>query len=979
MWSPLCTARGLKGLATLLLVLACLPVSALATAFAGGGHYIPRHWDMRDGLPHNQVHAITQDAQGYIWAVTWEGVVRYNGRQFTVFDFENTGGIKLNGVFAVLGEADGSILVGTAYDGIWRYQHGRWQAVGDAISQRTRIDNLLRSQDGTLWASSRERLLRLDAQGRLEDVGSELGLDASHIRHLYEHDGALLLSTVRGAWRLENGRLSHWGQEAGFADRPVRQILSDGQGGWVVACDDGMWRWSGRGPAQRVPGSERVMSILRDARGNLWSSYAHGDVVRDGPDGSRQVLHLGGMTGQVLYGDRDGLVWLGNANGLYQLAPGVVRTYTQADGLGDDYVRVVMQTDDDVVWVGHGDGMVRWDRGGMQTVQWPQDGTRSRTITALAARAGSTGIWAGTFEQGVLRFAADGSLLEQRPVQVDSQRSMMVRSLLDTPHGLLAGTPVGLMRVHAEYTERFGKQLGLPEDSVQVLSQDAAGTVWIGTDAGFATLAPDGTLAWWSPLQQLPAQSVFDFLHDPDGTVWMATDSGVVRLRDGQLTRYGHAAGLPREKVFRILDDGAGHLWLSSNRGVFRVARSAFEAHDRDRSQLLAVDVVDRSDGLPGSQVNGATWPAGWRHRDGQLLFPTGMGLVAVDPALAGRNRQAAPQVLLEQVSVNGENLPLQADYRFTAPTTRLSISYVALALATPHKVRYRYRLDGFDTDWVDADEGNEAVYTNLPPGRYRFQVQAMVLPLDWVNHAAVGQAELLLEQVPAWWNRPRVFAGLVIGAMLLLALWARLRSLHYHRQQQRLNALVAQRTAELHEQNLALAQAGREREQLMQRLEHQALHDALTDLPNRRAADAYLQHALSAAQNGIPLAVALIDVDHFKQVNDRHGHEVGDRLLSHLGHMLAAHCGGDVFAARQGGEEFLVVIQGLEHDQALERMRSLCAAVAESRYDALPPCTVSIGLASWGPGQDSVRTLLAVADRHLYRAKEQGRNQVVG
>ena len=941
--------------------------------------YITRHWDMHDGLPHNQVHAVAQDTRGYIWAATWEGVVRYNGRQFTVFDDGNTDGVKLNGVFAVLGEADGSVLAGTAFNGVVRYADGRWRPLGDAASGKLRVDNLLRDASGQLWLSSRERLLRMEADGSTVDVGTELGLDASHIHSLYEHDGSLLLSTARGAWQLRAGRLAPWGREAGFADKPVRQIISDGAGGWLVACDDGLWRWPGHGPASHVAGSGRVVSILRDANGGFWSSHVNGDVLRLDADGSRHWLHLGGMASRALFQDREGLLWLGNTGGLYQLAPGAVQMLDNQAGLADDYLRTVMQTADGWIWIGHGSGLQRWLGDRHQSLPLPGAGSGSGTVTALASDGSAGGVWAGTYEQGLLHYDGTGRLLEQRHLRVDSKRSLMVRAVLPSSHGLLAGTPVGLVRVHPDYVERYGQQLGLPEDNVQVLSADAAGRVWIGTESGMAVLERDGRLQYYRPHGELPAQSVFDFHHDSDGTVWLATDAGLVRLRDGRMQRYGYAAGLPREKIFRILDDGAGHFWLSSNRLVFRIARAALDAHDRDPERQLAVDVVDDSDGMPGSHINGATWPAGWRHADGRLMFPTAHGLAMVDPGLAGRDRLQRPQLVLEQVLVNGERVPLQDSYRLLKPTNRLVVSYVALAMANPHKLRYRYRLEGFDSDWVDADEGTEAVYTNLPPGSYRFQVQAMAMPLQWDNQEAVATASLALEQVPAWWQRPRVFAALAVGALLLLALWSWLRGLRYRRRQRRLNALVEERTAELHRQNVALAEAGAERERLLAQLAHQALHDPLTDLPNRRAADDYLQRALAAAGPEQPLSVALIDVDHFKQVNDRYGHDIGDQLLGRVGGLLAQFSGGDVFAARQGGEEFLVVIQGIDHEQALARMQSLCEEVASARVDGLPTCTVSIGVASWQPGQDSARELLSAADANLYRAKRQGRNRVVG
>ena len=972
--------RRLPALALLwLLALAPLaPLAAAATATAP--YYGATRWDMRDGLPHNMVHAIAQDRQGFIWVATWEGVARFNGRSFTVFDNENTEQARLSSVFSLWAEDDGSMLVGTGFDGIYRHHQGQWAPYGDASLRSLRVEQMHRSADGTLWLTSRHQLYHLDAGGKAHLVDFPAAIQPGQIHGLYEDGDALLVASVNGAWQVRKGQAGVWGQAQGFAGKQVRQIDRDGRGGWVVACDDGVWRWHADGRLERVLASNRVSLAMMDSRQMLWVVSSDGQVLRLADDGRQQRLAMGGMPTRALLEDREGLLWVGNSSGLLRFSPGAVTPLTTHNGLGDDYVRTVLQTADGTVWVGHAHGLQRW-QGGVPSPALPMPAPQlSGTVTALALDPDGDGVWAGTYEQGVLRFDGQGRLLQQLPVSYASARSLMVRTLLPDGQGMLVGTPRGLLRLHAGQIQPLGKQLGLGEHAVQVLSRDHQGRIWIGTESGMAALWPDGRIQHWLPGRDMPAYSVFDFLHDADGTLWVATDSGLLRLSAGRLRVYGHKAGLPRDKMFRILDDGRGRLWLSSNQGVFRVARSEFAAFDADPRDLLAVDVVDSSDGMPSSQVNGATWPAGWQHRNGQLMFPTGQGLAVIDPELAGRDRRQVPPVVLEQVQVNGIGQPLRGRYRFTEPTNRLAIQYVALAFASPHKLRYRYRLQGFEQQWVEAGEGTEAVYTNLPPGDYRFQVQAMAMPLDWSAQARLGSAELAIEQVPVFWQRPRVLVAVVFAVFLLLLSGWRLRVHGYERQQRRLNALVAARTDELNRKNIALELAGRERDALLSQLERQALYDSLTALPNRRAADGYLQQALEqAAAMGWPLCVALIDVDHFKQVNDGYGHHVGDRVLAHLGRLLDAPSEGAVFAARQGGEEFLLVMPQTSLERGRGRMQALCAEVAASRLPGAPAFTVSIGLADYGPQRDQLHTLLAAADANLYRAKAGGRNQVVG
>lgn len=949
-------------------------------ALAKGLHYGVTAWDMRDGLPHNMIHAVAQDRQGFIWAATWEGVVRFNGRTFTVFDNENTEEARLSGVFSVLAEDDGSILVGTAFDGIYRYHNGHWQRYGGAAMHRQRVEEMRRTDDGRLWFSARSQLYWLDAQGLPQQVVFPAPLTPGQIHGLYADAGRVLVASVNGAWQVRDGRAEPWGQAQGFTGKQVKQISSDRAGGWIVTCDDGVWQWHADGRLQQRMAGHRASLAMVDSRHALWVVASDGQVQRIAGEGSRQHIALGGLPTRALLEDREGLIWMGNSRGLRRLAPGAAQGLGTAEGLQDDYTRTVLQSADGTVWIGQASGLQRWLGGRLQPPVAMPDPGLSGTVTALAADPHGNGVWAGSYEQGALRYAADGRLLEQHPVSLGNGRSLMVRSLLPTAQGLLVGTPRGLLRLHDGRTEALGQQLGLGEYAVQVISRDPQGRLWIGMEVGMAMLDTDGKVRHWWPGEALPAHAVFDFLHDADGTVWAASDSGLLRLRQGQWTVFDHHAGLPRDKMFRIIDDGRGRLWLSSNQGVFRVARSEFSAFDLDPRDLLAVDVIDTSDGMPSNQANGATWPAGWQHRNGQLMFPTVAGLALIDPELAGRDAGGPPSVVFEQVMVNGNRLPLQGSFRLQAPTSRLTISYVALAFASPHKLRYRYRLLGFEEQWVEVGDATEAVYTNLPPGDYRFQVQAMAMPLDWSRSERVGQAELVVQQVPLLWQRPWVLAAFGFALALLLWLWMRLRTHRFVRRQQWLNDLVARRTEELNRKNMALVAAASERDELLARLEHQALHDSLTGLPNRRAADGYLQQALQQAlADGSALCVALIDVDNFKAINDGHGHHVGDQVLAYLGRLLGSPSAGALFAARHGGEEFLLVMGNTGLARARQRMQALCREVASAPLAQAPAFTVSVGVAALGPGQDQVRTLLAAADANLYRAKEGGRNQVVG
>ncbi|MFT4256765.1 MAG: diguanylate cyclase [Pseudoxanthomonas sp.] len=961
------------------LLLPILPARALDPA-RKVDEYTVTHWTMKAGLPHDLIHRISQDDEGFLWLGTWEGAARFNGRSFDAYDSTSVPGMEIAGVRTVLRDADGAMLLGTA-SGVLRFHHGRWQRLDGELGRVRAVIALHRDAAGALWVGTESTLLRQGADGRIDDFGADTGLrDGAVFSLLSQPDGDMLIGGSRGLLRLHQGRLEDYGAHLGLPARAVRSLLAARGGGYWVAGDGGVWRV--RGGRAALVQQERVESVLEDRDGNLWMLTTGDGLIRY-RDGETQTLTTrNGLFGRgsTLFEDREGLLWAGTTNGLFRISDGAVFGLTQANGLGDDYVRVIVQGGDGAVWLGHAAGLDVWRDGRLSPVPLLRDGGPDPSVLSLAA-AGDAGVWVGTYDRGVLRLSRNGAVV-QRIGHEQGLPSPQVRALLEEAGGgLWVGTSSGLAHFrNGRLLRVYGREDGLAGTFVRALYRAPDGVLWIGTSDGLSTLAADGVLRTGE--RGFPAYGVFDFLGDADGSLWIASDHGLLRWREGRFHVYGRAAGMPRDTLFRILDDGNGYLWLSSNHGVFRVARRDFDQIDAGRRARLSVETFDYSDGMPGSQANGNGMPAGWRLRDGRLWFPTANGVAVIDPAIAERQRALVAPLAIESVRVDGVAMPQQAAYDLPASAHRLQIRYAGLNLREPGKLRYRYRMEGFEHAWNEADTATEAVYTNLPPGRFRFQVQATRMPADWHAAAARNQAELVFEREAPWWLRPWFFVLVVLG-VALLAIWLyRLGARQMLRKKQRLERLIKSRTQELSDKNEALEQASQERERLLRCLAWQASHDDLTGLPNRREAERHLQQQLQQANAAAtPLALALLDIDHFKRINDGYGHEVGDEMLRHIGRLLADSSRDEVFAARQGGEEFLLVAHGLAPEQArtaFERIRRRIGWLGVSANGESVRCTASVGMACLGNDASNRRELMTLADRRLYQAKREGRDRMV-
>ena len=942
--------------------------------------YTVTRWNADDGLPHSQIHDISQDSDGFLWVSTWEGTVRFDGRRFRqVEDLNHPDGRRLPSRL-LWRDADGSVLVGVDHLGLMRVpEQGKAQP---ACTEFPALDamRMVRGADGVPWIAARDGLYRLRPGGDCVRVDQGEILTGQDVLALLSHeDGSLWAGNRRGLYRWHEGRLEALGDRLGLPHGEVRGLEQTDDGAIWIAGDLGVWRyWQGRLERLRT---ERAEGMLQDRKGALWVAVTEGRILRYWRGEWQQLDEHHGIEGYssgALFEGREGLIWLGTTHGLFRIADGPVWGIDRQHGLINSYVRSLLQTADGQAWIGHSGGLSRMRESRIENVI-PGPGLPPSSVLSMA-QASDGGVWAGTYNRGVLHVGAGTKAPVRALANGDSPlSSAQVRALLEDPDGTLwIGSERGLLAWRDGHLDPQPLP-GLPALPVRALHRSEGGQLWIGLFGGLARREPDGSLVVLRPETDFPALSAFDFHADPDGALWIASDRGLLRHRDGAFRLYGREEGLAGSALFRILADDFDNLWVSSNHGVTRIPRASFDAVDRGERTRLDMQGFTRDDGMPSRQANGGSAPAGWRMDSGELWVPTAEGVAVFDPGRVMDAYHGEISLLIDQVLVDGVGTEVAPTGHELPAGARLVIRYTGISLRNPNGLRYRYRMHGLDPDWIEAGQADEVTYTNLPAGRLRVEVQVARAPVDWSQPSNVTQFELRV--APHWWSRPSV---LLLAASALLLLFAALHAWlgrHQRRRQRLLESEVALRTRELRGKNRLLEDASRQREQLMERLAHQASHDPLTDLPNRRASDQALAAAIRHADaTGRPLCVALLDIDRFKQVNDRYGHQGGDRVLARVAQRLHASLRHpSVFVGRVGGEEFLVVLRDQVLSEAivlLERTRQEIAGMRPSEDGALA-CTVSIGVVE-RTGQEGPDALLRRADAGLYEAKRQGRDRVV-
>jgi diguanylate cyclase (GGDEF)-like protein len=645
----------------------------------------------------------------------------------------------------------------------------------------------------------------------------------------------------------------------------------------------------------------------------------------------------------TLLEDREGVVWLGTDDGLIKLAPSAFMTFDAGDGLPEEAACFAMaETSDGALWFGFwGPGVYRMGQDRAVQVFGSEQGLHDGHVGAMQAVQDE--VWVFSLSGlGVIRDRRYRALPLPDGVPADLSGGRR------TADGLVyvISFSGGMFVLDNGEARRIGEPVGAMVNSVLPGPEDS---VWaVGEGWGAVRVRHGQPELHLTQQDGLPSNHVNYVLEDAEGTVWVATDRGLWRRSPGeQGETLDLGAGLGATFVYWIAEEMPGVHWFGTNRGVVR---------------RLADGTWQRftfKDGLGSDECNerGVLVDSSGR----VFISTTGVSVfVGSDAALPG----LPPPVYVASVRAGGQLVDDPRDVTVPARRGPVTFSFVSPSFIDETRTRFRYRLVGLADDWTTAAPGEySTTYGGLRHGRYRFEVMAHTS--DGRASPVAATAHLLV--TPRWWQLPlaRVAGVAVLCIVALLVL--RLRERRHRRARLRLERQVAERTNELAEANRRLAEL--------------AVTDELTGLANRRAVLDTLRQAVAyARRHGEALTVALIDVDHFKPVNDRFGHEAGDRVLRAVADAMRAHLRAEDTLGRYGGDEFLAVLPGTDASGAGAAGERLRASVTEvqDHGDGVHRVTVSVGVCCFSDDQPDVETLVSRADQAMYQAKRDGRNRVV-
>jgi ligand-binding sensor domain-containing protein/signal transduction histidine kinase len=741
------------------------------------------------GLPQNSVYSILQTRDGYLWFTTLDGLVRYDGAGFSVFSKANSPGIGSNRFTRLLEDTDGSLWICTEDGGLTRFVNGVFTTyTTDNGLPDNRATHFRQDESGDLLIQTHSALAKLH-DGRISLVSRDLasydivlGYAGRFGEVWYRHGATLRCIKNGGAVDYTVPPSSDDGRfyPQLYEDREGRLWIGTDHAGLLILKDGAITKYTTK---DGLPNTA-IISFCEDHAGAIWMGADNGGLVRYQQGKFTTLTTRQGLPSNsvmAIYEDRENSLWVGTKDaGVVQLGPQVVTAYAN-DRVGERPVYSILEDSKGNVWVG-ADGLYRW-RNGLTKYYPVRDKAIPHFWHVSALFEDTDGkIWIGT---DAPLFSFKDEVFTEETEKLGLGDRYATCAIHRDRHGTLwLGTLSGLLECRDGTTKHYGTTNGLPSNEVHAILEDRDGVLWFGTYGGVVRLE-NGRFSSFTEQDGLSANRVRSLFQDSEGTLWIGTyDGGLNRFKDGRFTVYTTGNGLFSNGVFQILDDGGGNFWMSSNQGIYRVSRQELEDFAQGRTASIRCVSYGKTDGMHTTECNGGEQPAGIRSQDGRLWFPTIHGVAVVDP-WAVTSDPELPPVTIENILLDRNEQRLDQSLTVYPGQETLEIRFAGLSFIKPEQVRFRYRLEGLDSDWVEAGNRRAAYYSHLPAGQYVFKVIAANSDGVW-NDAG---ATIGITVVPRFWKR-WWFSG-IMGTALCGAVF-----LAYRKRIQKLERAQAAREA---------------------------------------------------------------------------------------------------------------------------------------------------------------------------------------
>jgi signal transduction histidine kinase/ligand-binding sensor domain-containing protein len=765
-----------------LAIAAGLPCSYAMDPGRAMSQYIRDRWGPEQGFPRGPVYAITQTSDGYLWIGTEAGLVRFDGLTFRMIgDASRT--YRIANVLGLTPASDGSLWVRLQGSMLLRYRNGGFESAPPAQSEAS-ITAMSQTAQGDLLVARNEHGAQAIHNGKFQVLTSGADLPRSPVLALAQLPGGDLWLGTRdaGLFRVSGGETSSI--RKGLPDAKINCLLPDGRNLWI-GTDNGLARWNGdelsSAGLPAGPSRFQALAMARDRDGNLWVGTDSRGLLRLNGDGLASLADQGDEPGEdphqavtAVFEDREGNLWTGSAGGLQRLRDSAFVSYSTPEGLPSDGSNPVYVDAENRMWFSPINGGLWWVKNG-QHGRIAQAGLESDVVYSISG--GKNELWLGRERGGLTRLhwpdgPSAGSFAADTYTSANGLAQNSVYSVYKARDGTVwAGTLSGGVSAFRDgkFTT-YTIETGLASNTVASILEASDGTMWFATPNGLSALVEDRWVSY-APRDGLPSENVNCLFEDSKGILWVGTATGLAFRGSGGFQAVAEGAESLHEQVLGIAEDRYGSLWIATSNHVLRVNRDKLVRGVLGENDTREFGIADGLRGVEGVK----------RHQSvvadplGRIWFSMNRGISVVDPARL--NRSEVPVIAqVQSIAADNTAIAISSSIRVPSGHQRITLDFAGLNLSVPERVRFRYKLDGYDRDWIGPVDRREAIYTNLSPGPYRFHVTAGNANGPWNGKEAILDFEML----PEFWQTPWFRACVVAAfALAILALYRlRLRQL---------------------------------------------------------------------------------------------------------------------------------------------------------------------------------------------------------
>jgi signal transduction histidine kinase/ligand-binding sensor domain-containing protein len=736
-------------------------------AALGAPNFVTRVWLREDGLPQNKVSAVLQTHEGYLWIGTYNGLARFDGVRFVCYDSGNTPELADSLVTSLFEDQDGTLWIGHETGEVTRYAQGHFSPAGAAVHwAKKKIVAIGADETGDIWLFNETGLLARVRDGLV--LTPESGRETNVMEMTRSGRGTIWVGRSGRVSVLHQGQITPLPFADGESNSAVSAIGASRDGGLWMKADGRLRKRKGDAWVEdrsAAPfGDAPLLELVESRNGTLLGASSDHGFALVFPDGTVSIFSRAtGFASDwviALCEDREGNFWAGTGgSGLALIRESSVQTIAPPDAWQGRAVLSVGFDRENAMWVGtEGAGLYRF-QSGTWTNFAQAGGLENYYIWSLAEDMDGN-LWAATWGAGL--FLRRGDHFERAP-GMEEITTPMPALLPSRRGGLWVGTTEGLLRRDAAGEKSWFAEGGIPtKRDVRCVIESRAGDVWFGTAGEGLFCLEAGKLKQFRKADGLPGDFVRCLHEDETGAIWIGTSDGLGRFKDGHFTVLNIKQGLYDNVICDIEDDGRGFFWISSYNGIFRAGKSELQQYADGRLASVHCQAFGMADGLPTLEATGG----GCKAADGTLWFPTGRGLVVIDPQNV-RTNQLEPPVLIEGLLVDNQPWAEPASpspLKIPPGRHRFEFQYTGLSFDAPGKVRFRHRLDKLDADWIDAGTKRTADYPYIPPGDYTFRVIACNNDGVWSENGAA----LAFTVLPYFWQTAW-FRGLGLSGIILL------------------------------------------------------------------------------------------------------------------------------------------------------------------------------------------------------------------